>query len=489
MLPLFRITSPGETCGRAGSSCEIQQNASSFFCRALCFDFCASCIPINALCLLVAAAAVAYVRWGSQGSKLQPLSATASRVFSSRSRGPRFPVSLVAQATGGWSEVNRVEEQGWSSSSSSGGQRYKAVNPLNERQVWFVVRRGNDELSANFQKEVAKLWSIRHTNVQRLLGHCWEKHDTDSPAAPAVAARVSGGGAKDPVNASADGAKSTSAETSSVADHAVEQAEEQVLVFEWVPGGNLHSRLVAAPTPAPAPAAGKVIQPPANHAYMDPILHASARTTPSTDVFSIGVVMLQLITGRPALIPKEASNDRQGSSSGTSGGSSSNSISSISTNSYSSSSSGSSMSISLSGNGSVHIRDWAQHLVTHNMTDQLRAAHLPWAPDAIVLPMVRLALSCTASDPLSRPTVTDLLRSIKALKRSLSALPRPALPANTGTSGDGETAGAAGGVGTGEQQSLEDGYGLSGGFSQNALDSKLTWLVESEDSGRFVTDV
>ncbi|CAI5513457.1 unnamed protein product, partial [Closterium sp. Naga37s-1] len=152
------FTNAGVTCGRAGSSCEIQQNASSFFCRVLCFEFCASCIPLNA-----------------------------TRVFSSRSCCLKFPVSLVAQATGGWSDDSRVQGQGWSSS-SSGGQRYKAVSLVNERQVWFVVRRSNEELSANFQKEVAKL--------------C-------------------------------------------VADHAVEQAEEQVLVFEWVPGGNLHSRLVA----------------------------------------------------------------------------------------------------------------------------------------------------------------------------------------------------------------------------------------------------
>ncbi|CAI5504567.1 unnamed protein product, partial [Closterium sp. Naga37s-1] len=45
---LIRILTPaGVKCGRAGSSCEIQQNASSYFCRALCFEFCASCIPVN----------------------------------------------------------------------------------------------------------------------------------------------------------------------------------------------------------------------------------------------------------------------------------------------------------------------------------------------------------------------------------------------------------------------------------------------------------
>ncbi|CAI5997637.1 unnamed protein product [Closterium sp. NIES-65] len=119
----------------------------------------------------------------------------------------------------------------------------------------------------------------------------------------------------------------------------------------------------------------------------------------------------------------------------------------------------------------------AQHMVSRNITASLRAAHLPSAPDAIVLPMVRLALSCTASDPLSRPTVTDLLRSIKGLKRSLSALPRPAVPGNGGTSRDG----AARGGGAGEQQGGENGDGQR--FSQNALDAKLDWLLEEEDSG------
>ncbi|CAI6008399.1 unnamed protein product [Closterium sp. NIES-65] len=499
------ITSAGVTCGRSGSSCEIQQNASSLFCRVLCFDFCASCIPINGQrrhpppppplspplppsLALIGPPPPPLSSLLAVSSPLAPPPApppyTASRVFG-RARCPKFPVSLVAHATGGWSEVNWLEKQGWSSisnsttssiigSSSSGGQRYKVVSPLDARQVWFVVRRGNDELSTDFQKEVATLWSIRHTNLQRLLGYCWEKPG------------------------SADSTKSTGAEKAiaysapAASVHALEQAEEQVLVFEWVPGGNLHSRLVAEgcsplsvwqcldvtagvlrglkhiqshgvvhgrihprnilldsalqavlagctavkmgdplpsiPAPAPpaslsASAAASVtpaVRLPASHAYMDPILHASARTTPTTDVFSIGV---------------------------------------------------------------------AHHLITRNITASLRAAHLPSAPDAIVLPMVHLALSCTASDPLSRPTVTDLLRSIKALKRSLSAHPRPALPANAGTGGDGDTAGAAGGGGAGEQQGGESGDGLSGGFSQNALDAKLDWLMEEEDSGIFLTDV
>ncbi|CAI5504571.1 unnamed protein product [Closterium sp. Naga37s-1] len=128
----------------------------------------------------------------------------------------------------------------------------------------------------------------------------------------------------------------------------------------------------------------------------------------------------------------------------------------------------------------------AQHLVSRNLTANIRAAHLPSAPDAIVLPMVRLALSCTASDPLSRPTVTDLLRSIKALKRFLSAPRRPALPASAGTSRDGDAAGSGGAR---EQQGGEDGDGLSEVFSHNALDAKLDWLLEEEDSGRFVADV
>ncbi|CAI6008396.1 unnamed protein product [Closterium sp. NIES-65] len=453
---LIRVDFPvGVTCGRAGSSCEIQQNASSFFCRVLCFDFCASCIPINA-----------------------------SRVFN-RARCPKFPVSLVAQAKGGWSEASSI------GSSSSGGQRYKAVSPLEARQVWFVVRRGNDELSTDFQKEVATL--------------C--------------------------------------ANTAAAADHAVEQAEEeQVLVFEWVPGGNLHCRLVAegsAPlsvwqcldvtggvlrglkhiqshgvvhgrihprnilldtalqvraarlelpflfmylylspsfcplSPPSLPGSSPIAYTLSAFSFPPPASSflSKSRIPPSPPV-SIGVVMLQLITGRPALIPRDAGNDRQGNSSGTPGGSSSNS-----SNSYNSSSS---MSSVFSDSSSVHIRAWAHHMVSRNMTAQLRAAHLPSAPDAIMLPMVRLALSCTASDPLSRPTVTDLLRSIKALKRSLSALPRPALPGHTGASRDGDMANAAGSGGPGEKQGGEGGDGLSGGFSLNALDAKLDWLLEDK---------
>ncbi|CAI5487492.1 unnamed protein product [Closterium sp. Naga37s-1] len=111
-------------------------------------------------------------------------------------------------------------------------------------------------VSASSPAQVATLWSIRHTNLQRLLGYCWEKRGTaadlassaTAAAAPAataataaaVAAAAAGAGA------GADGAKNFRADASAAAaGHAMEQAEEQVLVFEWVPGGNLHSRLVA----------------------------------------------------------------------------------------------------------------------------------------------------------------------------------------------------------------------------------------------------
>ncbi|CAI5513455.1 unnamed protein product [Closterium sp. Naga37s-1] len=206
--------------------------------------------------------------------------------------------------------------------------------------------RGNDELSTDFQKEVATLWSIRHTNLQRLLGYCWEQHDTAlDPDSPAVAAAAGAAGAR----VGADSAKILSADADAAGGYEVEQAEEQVLVFEWVPGGNLQSRIVAA-------------------AY---------RTI------------------------------------------------------------------------------FAQHLVSRNITANLRAAHLPEASDAIVLPMVRLALSCTASNPLSRPTVTDLLRSIKALKRSLSAHPRPALPVNAGKSRNGDMPNVTGRGGDGAETLLD----------------------------------
>ncbi|CAI5483921.1 unnamed protein product [Closterium sp. Yama58-4] len=248
----------------------------------------------------------------------------ASRVFS-RARCPQLPMALVAQATGGWSDGSRVE----TSSSSGGGQRYKAVSPVDARQVWFVVRRSNDELSTDFQKESLDVTG----GVLRGLKH---------------------------------------------------------IQSYGVVHGCIHPRNILLDT---------ALQP--------------------------------VLAGCMA----------------------------------------------------------AQRLVSRNTTAQLRAAHLPQAPDAIVLPMVRLALSCTASDPLARPTVTDLLRSIKALKRSLSALPRPPPPGNAGASRDGDTPGAAASGRDEEHQGGEGGDGLSGGFSQNALDAKLEWLMEEEDSGRLVTDV
>ncbi|CAI5486028.1 unnamed protein product [Closterium sp. Naga37s-1] len=244
--------------------------------------------------------------------------------------------------------------------------------------------------------EVAMLWAMRHTNLQRLLGYCWEKRGTafghHSPAAAAAAAAAT---------AAADNAKST--------------------------------------PPAPPPYS--------LHAY--PTLHASASLPACSPLYvslcllcPLSSLSLPLLPSAPLLLPLCRG-----------------------------------------------LRASAQQLMSRNTTAQLRAAHLPQAPDAIVLPMVRLALSCTASDPLARPTVTDLLRSIKALKRSLSAHPRPALPGNAGTSRDGDRPRAVSGRGPREPQGGEGGDGLSGGFSQNALDAKLDWLVEEEDSGRFVTDV
>ncbi|CAI5487495.1 unnamed protein product [Closterium sp. Naga37s-1] len=371
----------------------------------------------------------------------------------------------------------------------------------------------------SFPSQVATLWSIHHTNLQRLLGYCWEK--------PGIADSTKITGAERAIAYSAAAAASV---------HAVEQAEEQVLVFEWVPGGNLHSRLVAAiscvspltpwslsftpllaphvphhtiPIPSPqavlagcmavkmgdplpsipatappaspsASAAASVspaVRLPANHAYMEPTLHASARTTPTTDVFSIGIFFSLSLQSTPHTANGLPLSKCQRTMHLHASLSAFPSISSLP------------FLLFLPNTSIKPIPVQAHHLISRNITANLRAAHLPHAPDAIVLPMVRLALSCTASDPLSRPTVTDLLRSIKALKRSLSAHPRPPLPGNEGASENGDTPGAAGGGGPGEQQGGEAADGLSGGFSQNALDAKLDWLMGEEDSGRFVTDV
>ncbi|CAI5484325.1 unnamed protein product [Closterium sp. Yama58-4] len=98
--------------------------------------------------------------------------------------------------------------------------------------------------------------------------------------------------------------------------------------------------------------------------YVDPEYYNSHKATTAADVYSFGLVMLVVLTGREAVL--------------------------------------------VQGDTRINIKRWVAPLVDLGAVAEFKDPHLD-APDALVLHLVRLALSCTAMPASSRPSMLHVL--------------------------------------------------------------------------------
>ncbi|CAI5940550.1 unnamed protein product [Closterium sp. NIES-64] len=306
-----------------------------------------------------------------------------------------FTLDEVRAATDNWAEANSLGARGFN-------DVYRGLDPYNEGLVLTVSRAR--VLANNFKKAVERMGAVRHANVVRLVGFCMEMTpsaleqvtlypffphgDLEKRLRPGAQVPLSlgervgilAGVARGLECLHASGIVHRDVKPSNVLldNHLQPQLVDAGFVRVVESGGEDGARVVGTP------------------GYVDPSYAKTHVATPQSDVYSFGVVMLEVLTGRRAIL---VVTDRQ-------------------------------MSIS----------QWASQHVDANDIAALRDPEMPIAYD-MLRRLVSLALSCTTTLPSMRPRLSHVREQLEAVRRSLPPAapvqPAPAAaPANAPLQGD-----------------------------------------------------
>ncbi|GJP57843.1 hypothetical protein CLOP_g17622 [Closterium sp. NIES-67] len=426
-LSLLAASRTNLTCPANHSSCGVHQSSSTGFCRT-CPLFCTACdmsqlpslpaanqsqpaaappaaeqpksgLSVGAVIATVAAvlaaaaalAAVLYYCCFHRGGRR-----TGSALLSSKAASQacqEYPLRQVVKATNGWSEANLL-------GAGAFGDVYSAVSPADGATLWAVKRA--KIITNDFDTEVCQMATKHHPNLVRLLG--FSIGITNKT-------RV-----------------------------------EQVLIYEFMPHGDLQHWIgKAAPVPLSFQQRVDILMgaargfeylhsfgivhrdiKPANilldqnmqakisdfglvrmgegttvrstrvvgtPGYVDPSYAASNKATTATDVYSFGVLILELMTGRPAV---------EGSLT---------------------------ISSDEESNLPVNIVSWVKQQLAPASTApapvvaSLKDARME-AQDVLVLRVLQLALRCTAKHSAARPTMGAIAAELESVMGELGGCRR-----------------------------------------------------------------
>ncbi|CAI5462893.1 unnamed protein product [Closterium sp. Yama58-4] len=301
----------------------------------------------------------------------------------------------VKVATDNWARSGRMITRG-------SFDVYRGFDPSNPAVPWAVCRAR--VLSNTFRQSVERMGGVRHPNVVRLVGFCMEMTPTaleqvtlyplfphgdlekrlrpgaQAPLSVGERVGILAGVARGLECLHASGIVHRDVKPSNVLldQHLQPQLADAGFVRVVESGGEDGARVVGTP------------------GYVDPSYAKTHVATPQSDVYSFGVVMLEVLTGRRAIL---VVTDRQ-------------------------------MSIS----------QWASQHVDANDIAALRDPEMPIAYD-MLRRLVSLALSCTTTLPSMRPRLSHVREQLEAIRRSLPPAaptqpPPAAAPADAPLQGD-----------------------------------------------------
>ncbi|CAI7893573.1 unnamed protein product [Closterium sp. NIES-53] len=287
-------------------------------------------------------------------------------------------VAEVVRATGGWAAERRIGSGGF-------GDVYRGVSPLDGCTPWAVKRA--KVLTNDFRREINEMASKHHPNLVRLLGFCMD-YDAAS------------------------------------------ERMEQIAIYEFMPNGDLYQRMHAEATGEVSPltlqqrldiliGAARGLEylhsfgivhrdiKPANilldkhmqakvsdfgllrmgegscsvqstrvmgtPGYVDPVYSITRKATPSADVYSFGVLMMELLACKHVVM--------------------------------------------LSEDGShTNIKEWVEQQVERGSTASVVNGDLK-APHAMACTLVEMSLSCVARLVSDRPSMSHVLAQLETLQR------------------------------------------------------------------------
>ncbi|CAI5489881.1 unnamed protein product [Closterium sp. Naga37s-1] len=287
----------------------------------------------------------------------------------------QYSLAVLKQATGNWAEEQRIGSGGYA-------DVYRAVDPADPSVVWAVKRA--KVLTNDFKREIKEMASKHHPNLVRLLGYCLDMDTVNERMEQILIYQFMHNGDLEHW-VGTDAAKTlTLAQRMDVlvgAAHGLEYLHSFGIVHRDIKLANIlldvHMHAKVADFGLVRMGEGtsvyttRILGTPG---YVDPAYSRTRKATTATDVFSFGIVILEVITGRRALVN--------------------------------------------TGSGNSTIKEWAEEALQSNDLSRLRDAQLhPPLPDDILLRAVRLAISCTLMPTATRPTMSHVYSELGAIRQ------------------------------------------------------------------------
>ncbi|CAI7873328.1 unnamed protein product [Closterium sp. NIES-53] len=280
----------------------------------------------------------------------------------------QFSLQQMLSATNNWSEDNVLGKGGF-------GVVYKGRSP--QGQLWAIKR--STIMTNDFETEVRAMASLHHTHLVRLLGFCLDQnvetgkqeqilvyefmanrdleyhiHRTKRPLSLRQRLRLAQGAAEG--LAYLHGFDTPIVHRDIKPANILVSADMQAKVADF----GLLKRLTHGDADATRVAG--------TPGYVDPDYNRTSVITAKSDVFSFGIVLLQLLSGKsPHVDPK------------------------------------------------THIRKWAMKLVEAYEVDELKDSKMPPVSEEAIVDFADLALDCIKSPGTRRPTMKDVAYRLSAL--------------------------------------------------------------------------
>ncbi|CAI7745534.1 unnamed protein product [Closterium sp. NIES-53] len=415
-LTSLEVLDSGAVCPTgAGQSCVVKQSPSSQFCYQ-CSEFCPSCIPIAeptppspppappppppssglsvgaivgiALGGVLAAALLAGGVWliYKRKSTAAHESSIGPKPSDGASRGggasvptqslmcQRYPLAVVAKATDNWAEANHI-------GSGAYGEVYRGVCPDDPLVVWAVKRA--KILTNDFKREVEEMASKSHPHLVRLLGYCVDMDATTEHYEQIVIYEFCSNG--DLEKYLSGGPKKGTLTLQQRMDvlvgvaRGLEYLHQFDIVHRDIKPANvlLDARMqpkvsdfgLVRMTEGTTVNPTRVVGTPG---YVDPAYSRTSKVTPMADVYSFGVMMLEIMLTKPVVMQES---------------------------------------------GGINIRDWVDKRVQANDIESLKDSYLDSVPENLLLKLVELALQCTSLLGSSRPHMIDVVAQLGVLRR------------------------------------------------------------------------
>ncbi|CAI5505671.1 unnamed protein product [Closterium sp. Naga37s-1] len=287
----------------------------------------------------------------------------------------RYSFATVAKATNDWAEANHIGSGGY-------GEVYRGVSPVDPSVVWAVKRA--KILTNDFKREVEEMASKSHPNLVRLLGYCVDMDMTTEHHEQIVIYEICANG--DLEKYLTGGPKKGTLTLQQRMDVLVGVARglEYLHQFDIVHRDIKPANVLLDARMQPKVSEfglvrilqGTTVNPThvvSNPGYMDPACSHTNKATPMADVHSFGVLMLEVMLTRPAVVDEKGIN--------------------------------------------TSIKDWAARRVQDRDIQGLKDPHLDSIPNELLLQVVELALRCTGMPPSSRPHMREVAVRLDALSK------------------------------------------------------------------------